>query len=489
MALKSPSPFWGPGGWKFLEIFFQWDEPFESPSGNIEDDPAFKRLRRIHHFLPGAGCKLRLGEYMYFHKESIPEIGEDRGKWLMGLHNEVNQRLGKRQVQEAEARRSWMKLDQLVSKTDYYNICAFLNTTRCECYYRDIPLEWGFWDWMQPMNIRIQTIIEQCVIPYLRLDEIQFQKQSAGTNVLAIFTFYEEKSRSFQRMVAFHHGLRDSIQVEVFPLDQAEVDDASRELLMTRPFPLDNKRNPTNRRLSGWMVAAARDQQQSPLFPRIRYVSADRAFQVNHLTNRVTKLVTIHPRNVNMDEPELFTVTTSSGSGGGDDDDYDDDYEIDDTEIDEPVVKRKRRSASKPGIAPMGNVSGMVEMMRFENAINTVRTFTRSARRRDDDEYQNLDEIELLHMIIRNNASSPKECTSYITLSAETIPEKVIMTRPCYLIDPEFPLPHLVVFDPVNGRFAIILLPPCESNTLCARKEDELSENLKQLILSQKGQL
>jgi hypothetical protein len=175
-VLQIPSNIWGPGGWKYLEQFFQWGESF--PGGDntgdassksssplvLSDDQAIRRLYYVHHFLPGKGCKVKLGAYIRDEATS-PKPGEDRGRWLWTLHNSINERLGKRIVSEEEAKRQWYKttLSQPnISDATRMAMLRFLATMRYESYYcqeyaqqSDAPADLvasGPADWMSSFN-------------------------------------------------------------------------------------------------------------------------------------------------------------------------------------------------------------------------------------------------------------------------------------------------------------------------------------------------
>jgi hypothetical protein len=133
--LQIPSNIWGPGGWRFLEQFFQWGETFHET--NIQADYAVRRLYYVHHFLPGKGCKVKLGAYIRG-EETSPKPGEDRGKWLWMLHNSINERLGKPFYDERAAQKNWFKLTfdrPRFSDWDRMRMLRFLATMRYESYY------------------------------------------------------------------------------------------------------------------------------------------------------------------------------------------------------------------------------------------------------------------------------------------------------------------------------------------------------------------
>ena len=150
---------WGPGGWKFLESKYRWEDVWQgmsvsSSSGDVEEDDvdgdddkhtdkfinacgrsssgydniidgggiteARKRniryLRLIDllpdrmyialfmHVIPGLKCRYNFHQFLQSHP---PIPGESCGKWVWMLHNDVRRRTHKSLISEEDARNQW----------------------------------------------------------------------------------------------------------------------------------------------------------------------------------------------------------------------------------------------------------------------------------------------------------------------------------------------------------------------------------------------
>lgn len=153
-SISIPSYVWGPGGWKLLEGMFLFGSKFQNTPGNlINEDPSYRFLIYLATHLPGSACKIALSKYL---NENIPSAHEDRGEWLVRLHNEVNRRTKKPEISISTARQLvWNGDRRSLTPGDKQNIRKFLSVARFESYHKETEMAMAIgnvFDWIALVN-------------------------------------------------------------------------------------------------------------------------------------------------------------------------------------------------------------------------------------------------------------------------------------------------------------------------------------------------
>ena len=181
---------WGPGGWKFLESKYQWDQTWmygdmdgaeqqqqqliskgfveacgatvnqeitEARRQNLANIALINILPDRHylvlfmHVIPGLKCRYNFHQFL---QKFPPVPGKSCGQWIWELHNDVRRRTNKPLVSEEEARAQWAPSQ--VSDMDADTRMAILNF-RTSIIYSSNALNHIQWHALEAFNASLSS--------------------------------------------------------------------------------------------------------------------------------------------------------------------------------------------------------------------------------------------------------------------------------------------------------------------------------------------